>query len=279
MRKIAAVTMLRNDDFFLEKWVDYYGSQLGKENLYVFFDGEDQTVPSFCEGVNVTKVPHVDCDVKTGDKLRINYISDRTRELFGKYDAVVGTDVDEFLIPDPDLHISLAEFLSDEKFDRYVTISGLGVDVGQNLNEEGKLDVNLPFLSQRRYARLSTRYTKSSVIFKPVRWGCGFHRVCGHNFHIANDLYLFHFGGFDIDRIKSKMGNLEMLSNGWSRHLRKRARTTYIVSSKKPMDWNKTTRFARKIQTVVRPPYAWNKPAMFELMLVVRIPDRFREIV
>ena len=50
--RIAALTMVRNDDFFLERWIGYYGKVLGRENLYVFFDGKDQTVPEFCAGVN-----------------------------------------------------------------------------------------------------------------------------------------------------------------------------------------------------------------------------------
>ena len=31
--------MLRNDNFFLKKWVEYYGAQLGRENLRIFFYG------------------------------------------------------------------------------------------------------------------------------------------------------------------------------------------------------------------------------------------------
>ena len=43
MKKIAAITMVRNDDFYLRKWVQYYSRELGgRENLYVFFDGLDQ---------------------------------------------------------------------------------------------------------------------------------------------------------------------------------------------------------------------------------------------
>ena len=54
---IKAITMVRNDRF-LEKWVDYYGSQLGKENREVFFDGEDQQIPDFCNGVISTLDPN-----------------------------------------------------------------------------------------------------------------------------------------------------------------------------------------------------------------------------
>lgn len=33
MKRIAVLTMARNDDFFLHKWVEYYGRELVKENL------------------------------------------------------------------------------------------------------------------------------------------------------------------------------------------------------------------------------------------------------
>ena len=59
MKKIAALTMVRNDDFFLQKWVEYYGAQLGPENLYVYFDGTDQTIPGFCKDVHAQCVPKI----------------------------------------------------------------------------------------------------------------------------------------------------------------------------------------------------------------------------
>ena len=52
MKKIAALTMVRNDDFYLRKWVEYYGAQLGRENLYIWFDGTDQVIAPFCEGTH-----------------------------------------------------------------------------------------------------------------------------------------------------------------------------------------------------------------------------------
>ena len=39
--KIAAVTHVRNDDFYLGKWVDHYGRLLGRENLHILLDGAD----------------------------------------------------------------------------------------------------------------------------------------------------------------------------------------------------------------------------------------------
>ena len=39
--QIAAVTMARNDSFFLSRWIRYYGRELGYDHLYIYLDGED----------------------------------------------------------------------------------------------------------------------------------------------------------------------------------------------------------------------------------------------
>lgn len=278
MKRIAALTMLRNDEFFLRKWVKYYGEQLGKENLYVFFDGLDQVIPDFCDGVHTMAVEHVSCSVHEGDRRRIDFLSAQARQLFSRYDLIIGTDVDEFLVVDPQLGVSLTEFLSSVKTS-CPSISGLGVDVGQNLREEGVIDASQSFLSQRRYAKLSTRYSKATVLRAPVAWGSGFHRTRKGNFHIVKDLYLFHFGCVDLERIKAKMGDGGLVSEGWSKHLAKRAGTIKLVSEKKASAWEKTVPLARRIQNIVRPPYAWNKPAMFEAKVVVKIPERFKDTI
>ncbi len=275
---IAALTMLRNDEVFLRKWVDYYGAQLGRENLYVFFDGTDQAVPSFCEGVNVEVVPHIEGNVREGDRGRIDFLSGKAASLLERYGMVIGTDVDEFLVVDPALGKSLPEFLSGLG-GRGVSWSGLGVDVGQHLDLESVIDWSAPLLSQRSFGRLSTRYTKASVLRKARPWGSGFHRVRGCNFHIVPGLFLFHFGCVDLERIKSRMSDSDRIASGWSRHLEKRARTIGIVSRGKARDWKLWTGLARHIQSVVRPPYAWNKPAMFGWKIVVRIPERFSKVV
>ena len=277
-KRIAALTMVRNDEFFLRKWVAYYGRELGKKNLYVVFDGLDQNVPDFCAGVNVEVVEHVQGNVREADRGRIDLLSERAGRLFARYDMVIGTDVDEFLVVDPLDGRSLVEFLSQTQT-RLPSISGLGIDVGQKLGEEGAIDASRPFLSQRGYAKLSTRYSKASVLLRPVAWGSGFHRTRKGNFHIVRNLYLFHFGCVDLDRIKAKMNDGELAAAGWTRHLRKRAGTIFLVSRGPARGWDGTVAWARRIQNVVRPPYAWNKPAMFELKIVVRIPERFSAIV
>ena len=278
MKRIAALTMARNDDFYLRKWVEYYGSQLGRENLYIFLDGLDQVVGDYCAGTHAVAVEKIGSQVIEAEKGRLRFLSGKAAELLaGGYDLVIGVDADEFIIADPKLGMSLPEYLSSLKIKD--SISALGLDFGQKIGEEEEIREDEPFLHQRHYAQLGTRYTKPSIIAKPLVWGSGFHRIKGHNFHIAKDLYLFHFGYFDLARIQARYTDKDRMDQGWGEHMHKRSRTIRLVTEKKALDFDRWTKFARRCQTVCRPPYAWNKPGMMELKIVVRIPDRFRDLV
>ena len=277
MKKIAAITMVRNDDFYLRKWVEYYGRELGRGNLYIFFDGTDQEIHSFCEGTHTEILPKIGTDVVSNDKGRVQVMSRKAAALFaGGYQLVIGTDADEYIAVDPKLGVSLAAWLSAQPIRE--ALSPLGLDLGQKLGEETAIDPEKPFLSQRHYAVLGTRYTKASILAEPLDWGSGFHRVKGHNFHIAKDLYLFHAGYFDMDRIQARFADTSRLEQGWERHLRKRSRTVRQVSGLPARSFDTWTRIARVLQAVFRPPYAWNKPGMLGLKIVVRIPDRFQKL-
>lgn len=270
-KKIAAITMARNDEFFLNRWIKYYGSQIGEENLYIYLDGLDQKTPSGAVKSNITKLPHKEEQVQKGDKTRILLLSDLAKKLFSNgYDIVIGCDCDEFLIIDPALKISLPEYLSNIK--NRTSVSGLGLDIGQDLNSEATLNQAKPFLTQRKFALLSTRYTKPIVLFKPAIWGSGFHSVKGHNFHIDKNLYLLHFGSVDFDMIKNKVGDR---NPSWKKHLKKRARTIELITKSKKRNHSKTV--ARFMQTLLRPIYDLNKPAMLGLKWITEIPERFKE--
>ena len=277
-KRIATLTMVRNDDFFLRKWVEYYGSELGKENLYIYYDGEDQVIGDFCQGTNVFVHPKIGTQVVAAEKGRLKFLSEKAAELFAQgYDLVIGVDADEYIVVDPKVGVGLREYLSSQSID--VCLSPLGLDFGQKLGEEDDLSMERSFLSQRHYAQIGTRYTKPSIIAQPCRWGSGFHRVKGHNFHIASDLYLLHFGYADKRILEERLGDVDRVAQGWEKHIYKRSRTIKYATEKKARDFDRWMRFARICQTWCRPPYALNKPAMFELRIVVKIPERFRNVL
>lgn len=277
LKRIAAITTVRNDTVFLEKWVRYYGRQLGVKNLYVFIDGHDQPKPDWLSDVNTLVLPHLPLKRSKADARRARIMSHLARGLFRYFDAVIVTDVDEFLIVDPDLNVSLAEYLSQSK--ARISLSGLGLDVGQHLELEASLDQSQPFLNQRQFAHLSSRYTKPVVAFRPVTWGSGMHRIKGRNFHIDPNLFLFHFGMVDYELSTGKATDQDRLATGWTKHLSRREALFKIIAESEPMEGDEYFDEARQRQTKRRPLYALNKPGMIRGNPVVRIPERFRGIV
>ncbi|MDL2320469.1 glycosyltransferase family 2 protein, partial [Alistipes sp. OttesenSCG-928-B03] len=235
------------------------------------------TPPPNAGRANIEICEHVPQNVAAGDNSRIARLSDAAARLLNDYDLVIGTDADEFLVVDPRTGKSLAEYLSSIKIKG--SVSALGMDVGQHRENEKPIDASQPFLSQRHYALVSTRYTKSSVISEPLRWGAGFHRVRGRNFRIDPNLYLFHFGCVDLAMCMAKFSDQDRMASGWEKHMRKRLRTIEMVSGRKVHKGEGWLKFARRLQRAVRLPYAWNKPAMFGWRLVVEIPERFSTTV
>ena len=272
LKKIAAITMARNDNFFLTRWIKYYGNEIGYENLYIYLDGTDQEIPKNAGGAHITKLPHTDMSRTIGDKYRIGLMNDLSRELLKKYDIVIGCDCDEFLIVDPKTNQTLAEYLSKIKIKN--TVSGLGLDIGQNMNTEHELDINAPLLEQREYALLSTRYTKPVVKNVPLDWGRGFHSINGHNFHIDKNLYLLHFGAVDMKMLERKA---TARGADWLNHLHRRGNGTITAVSTLPARKEKWLKIARIIQTYARPIYALDKPGMLGIKRVVKIPSRFKK--
>lgn len=272
LKKIAAITMARDDDFFLSRWIAYYGKNLGTENLYILLDGTDQNIPNNAGKAHITKLKHIPMSRATGDKYRINKLSELAHNLLKKYDIIIGCDSDEFLVIDPKIKKTLPEYLSTKKI--HTTLSGLGMDVGQHLYNEAVLDIFAPFLEQREYALLSTRYTKPVVINKPVNWGSGFHSIKHHNFHIDKNLYLFHFGAIDMDMLETKAKKRGI---DWLNHLRRRGNGTINTITHKKAHSEKWLPIARFLQTYFRPIYALRKPAMLGLKIVVKIPQRFKK--
>ena len=270
-KKIAAITMARNDDFFLSRWIEYYGKLLGTENLYIYLDGTDQNIPENAGSAHITKLPHTDMSRSAGDKYRIGKLSDLASKLLAQYDIIIGCDSDEFLMVDPALNQTLPEYLSNKKIN--TTLSGLGLDIGQHMIYEDALDTSKPFLSQRSFALLSTRYTKPVVINRPVHWGSGFHSIRGHNFHIDPNLYLLHFGAVDMDMLIAKAANR---GPDWVNHLRRRGNGTINDITNRIPRGEIWLKIARILQTIFRPIYAIDKPGMLGLKRIVKLPGRFQ---
>lgn len=276
-RRIAAISMVRNDNFFVHKWIDYYGQQFGYKNLYLVIDGYDQPLPLNHERINIIQKEHIPMKRALGDKYRANLVSDIAGELFEKYDIIVAHDIDEFLVIDPDCGLNLTEYL--QKPFPTSSLSALGIDVGQHTEKESAIDPAIPFLKQRSFAHVSARYTKAIVALKPIRWGSGYHRVKGKNFTIDSNLFLFHFGMVDYQMCKNKIEQSDLNKKGWQGHFKRRFELFDLILNQKAVPGDEFFASARKRQSLFRSLLAWNKPGMLREKPIIKIPDRFKNIV
>ena len=276
-KNIAVISMVRNDDFFIPKWVDYYHKQFGAENLYLILDGHDQPLPEAHGSINVIRVPHRKLSRAQGDRNRARLVSFFARSLFHRYDIVIAHDIDEFLVVDPKQGQSLAEYL--QRPIAGASLSALGLDVGQHIEKEDAIDPTRPFLEQRSFAHVSARYTKAVVATRPLTWGSGFHRVKGRNFRIDPKLFLFHFGMVDYERSGGKVADQSLQEAGWKGHFDRRLQLFELILKKDAVEGDNFFASARRRQKLFRPIYALNKPGMLLEKPIIKIPERFKSIL
>ncbi len=276
-KRICALTTVRNDRIFLSKWIEYYGGTLGRENLFVILDGHDQKPPDNARGVNLVRLPHQPLGRVPAMRRRARVMSKIASGLYHYFDIAIATDVDEFIVVDPRLNLDLRGYLSSRPLPS--SISALGLDVGQHLRAEEPLDPKLPFLTQRQFAHVSSRYTKPCITTRPLTWGSGMHRIKGRNFRIDANLFLFHFGMVDYQLATGKTLDRDRLATGWHGHLSRREKLFEIITKADACDGDAYFPIARRYQTWHRPIYAWNKPGMIPGNPVVRIPERFRHLL
>jgi len=275
--RVAAVSMMRNDSFFVAKWIEYYSQQLGAKNLFLILDGHDQEIPANANDINVIRLPHRKLNRARGDRNRARLVSFFAKSLFHRYQVVIAHDIDEILVVDPNQGMGLVDYLLRPT--RFASRSGLGLDVGQHIDFEDEIDSAKPFLDQRSFAHVSARYTKPVVAYKPLRWGSGFHRVKGKNFRIDKNLFLFHFGMLDFQKSKAKIGDLSLHKAGWQGHLDRRLLLFELIRNGKALDGDLFFPKARFRQSLFRPIYAINKPGVLRERPIVKIPERFRGVV
>ncbi|WP_460274986.1 glycosyltransferase family 2 protein [Celeribacter sp. ULVN23_4] len=185
----CALTHVRNESFFLEKWLSYYGALFGRENLYVVIDGSDWTPDVDLEGVNVEIVEDAPRRRIKNDRWAAKLMSGRANKLRKTYNYVIRGDVDEFVAVDPNCGMSWEQALSETDEDGYSY--ALGIDVVE-APEENILDRTQPVLGQRRHGFISDKYSKPFVISRWNNWTGGAHRLINRPVKINPKFKLFH---------------------------------------------------------------------------------------
>lgn len=199
--KVIAITMARNEVFFLEKWIEHYGTELGHENLYVLLHGNSPKLRCIDERVNFINIPVRDNDTVGYDRFnedRFSLINAIANELNNYFDWVIVTDVDEFIVVDPDLGISLSQYLDQPQSDSVLSVIGLDV-VHRTNNEPDILNFDKKILAQRRFCRFNPLYCKPAISSIAITRAKGNHYTTHKTLTFGSGLYLFHLKFMDRD--------------------------------------------------------------------------------
>ena len=188
--KIAAFTMVYNEQVFLPIWRRYYAQALGEENLFVLDHGSDDNSTADLGCVNRIRIPRGDAF----DELqRAEFVSRFQGSLLCYYDVVIFSDADEFLVPDPLKYSGLADF-AQRRCEQFVT--AVGVEVLHLTDDEPDLNANLPILQQRQYVQFAGDYCKPLMSRVQLKWCAGFHH-CQYQPIVDHDFFLFHLKRMD----------------------------------------------------------------------------------
>ncbi|MFC6791469.1 glycosyltransferase family 2 protein [Methylobacterium komagatae] len=186
--KIAAVTMAWNESLFLPLWINHYARHVGINNLYIIDNDSDDGSTSNLGGISKIRYPRGEFD----DTARATFVSNIVNAIRPSYDAVIFTDCDEFLVPDPSYAKSIPEYIHKVQGQ---ALGAIGLNLHHMLTEERPFDPHVPIFHQRRHVQFVSPMCKPSITRDNVTYSPGFHN--SSLFPTFGSLYNFHLRWVD----------------------------------------------------------------------------------
>lgn len=218
--RVAAVTHVRNDDFFLDLWARHYGRMIGRENCFVLLDGDDWETRADLTGVNVIVLKRHRERIPRGniDRRMQREQLELIERLFQTYEYVMKGDCDEYIVPDPLQNLGLEGVLAEAE--AHGAVYSSGINVVHDTRTEPHLDPMRDVMSQRHLAELSQAYCKVNLVSRKgyasgVRTNAGGHRVKGgFPVHASQSYYMIHLGWCDIPMWSERSNHRLSLDRG-----------------------------------------------------------------
>lgn len=228
--KMAAMTMVGGDHFFLERWVEYYGRQLGRQNLFVLSHGGDPEHKRIAAGCNVIYLPF-DETRDCFNQRRWQMLSRVTSGFTNFYNWVLVGDVDEIVAVDPDVSDNLVEYLSrlpERRGPKVITPFAIEMVHNPTLEPE-PITQGCNILDVRRIFRLNANYAKPCITAGKIDIVPGGHFANHPKLYLDPHLYLFHLRFIDYGMTEARLatrreqrtlqsgalGDSERAATGW----------------------------------------------------------------
>lgn len=283
----CALTHIRHERYFLEKWIAHYGPIVGgREHLHVVVDGDDWAPDVDLTGINVEVLLDAPRRRIKNDQFMAKEMSRRANRLRKRYEHVIRGDVDEYVVIDPESGMDWPQAMEELGEDGYVF--ALGCDVVQSPTETAPVDRGAPILGQRRAGFMADRYTKPFVISRWANWAGGAHRLLNRPVKISDHFVLFHLALSDQtvaeERMAARGGKTQHKS--FVGHQSDRLAAISDEGLSEPLDWAEA-RAIGMAEFPVEPddgspakrPRPSRDPRNLEQGLPVTIPARFHGLV
>lgn len=186
----AAITLVHNEAVFLPIWLRYYSRFFAPEDIYVLDNG---STDGSTGRDGFVRIP---AEHDTVDRLwMVETIEGLQHELMDRYELVLVSDVDEIVIPAPEMG-TLDEYMNrfDEEW-----VNCLGYEILHRKEREPAIDLERPILDQRGYWFRTTVYDKPALAAVPMSWRAGFHARADLRLNPDPDLRLVHLHRMDYD--------------------------------------------------------------------------------
>ncbi len=186
--KIAALTMVWNDAWFLKRWIGYYAPKIGLDNIYIVSHGPDPSLAEIAGAANIIDVPRDPTDINF-DQRRWAFLSSYASALTHYHDAVICSDVDELLVPTKE-GASLTDAIGAMAEPSAHCVPGF--ELFPKDEAAGAVDNAERVAPHIEGAQFSPFYSKAAVIFRPAEFSPGAHGMIGERPELSLDLALMH---------------------------------------------------------------------------------------
>jgi len=216
MKKSAIFTIVKDEKYFLDKWIKYYSQFFDPDDIYVL-DHQSKDGSTNGIGVNVIEIQN---EMAFDHLWLVDQVEKMQKDLLKRYEVVIFTEVDEILYSSRgNLGFLIEDIRKNSNF-QYMT--SLGYEIKQNPEKgEKRLEFGDPIMENRNYWFRYPSYDKTLITKIPLKYNPGFHS-CNYR-PLYGDLFLLHLHRVDfnllVERRKQRISSWNLkrddLEKGW----------------------------------------------------------------